>query len=151
MYSWVIFLHVLSVLGFLLAHGSSAAVMVRLRSECEPARIQALLDLSQAVSGLMNASALLLLITGIAGGFMGAWWGRGWIWASLALLIAVGLVMSVMGRLYFERLRRALVQAPDARPAALTAARDSGQPVLLAAVGLGGLVIITWLMWFKPF
>jgi cytochrome c biogenesis protein CcdA len=106
MYSWVVFLHVTSVLGFLLAHGNSAAVVIRLRGESEPARIQVLLDLSNAVSGLMSASALLLLLTGIVGAFMGDWWGRGWIWASLALLIAVGLVMSFLGRLYFERLRR---------------------------------------------
>ena len=158
MYTWVIFLHVLSVMGFLLAHGSAAVVMFRLRSERDPARIGALLDLSRAVGGLTAATALLLLLAGLAGGFMGSWWGRGWIWASLGLFIVIGVVMSSLGRVYFERVRRALAAAPgsataSAGPAAepVAAAIAAGQPLLVAAIGLGGLAVITWLMMFKPF
>ena len=162
MYIWVIFLHVVSVLGFLLAHGASAAVMFRVRSEREPGRIQALLDLANTVGGLVAITALLLFITGIVGGFMGHWWGRGWIWAALVLLLAISFVMSFLGRLYFDRVRRAIgvATAEDRkkglRPAALppeqlTAVLASGRPMLLAGVGLGGLTVITWLMMFKPF
>jgi len=60
MYTWLIYLHVFSVLGFLLAHGSSAAVMFRLRVERDPARIGALLDLARAVNGLTSATAVLV-------------------------------------------------------------------------------------------
>lgn len=163
MYTWVIFLHVFSVLGFLLAHGASAAVMFRVRAEREPVRLQALLDLSQAVGGLTSATALLLLVAGILGGFMGGWWGRGWIWAALVLFIAVGFVMSFLGRLYLERVRRAIgVAANEASRQAteppqpvsreqLVAVLNSGQPMALALIGLGGLAVITWLMIFKPF
>ncbi len=107
----------------------------------------------------MAVTALLLLLTGLALGFLGGWWGHGWIWASLALFLAISVVMSWQGRLYFERLRSALgahsasktANEPRALPAGeLAAVLASGQPVLLAVVGLGGLAVITWLMLFKP-
>jgi hypothetical protein len=163
MYIWVIYLHVLSVLGFLLAHGATATVMFKVRGERDSVRIQALLDLSPAVGGAMMGTLLLILITGILAGFMGGWWGRGWIWTALVLLIAISFVMSFMGRLYFERIRRALGLAtaedqkkkiappPALLPDQLAAVINSGQPMLLALIGLGGLAVITWLMMFKPF
>ena len=40
----------------------------------------------------MYLSLLLLLLTGIAGGFIGSWWSRGWIWAALVLVIT-GIVL----------------------------------------------------------
>ena len=163
MYAWIIFLHVFSVLSFMLAHGASAAVMFRVRAERELARIHALLDLAKAFSLSVTITSSLLLITGIIAGFMGGWWGRGWIWTSLALFIAISFVMSFMGRLYFDRVRRAIGVAtgadqkkkaiePEALPPdRLVAVLNSGQPMALAVVGLGGLAVILWLMMFKPF
>ena len=163
MYPWLIFLHVLSAFAFFLAHGATAAVMFKLRSERDPARLMALLDLSPFVGGIMTINLLLILLTGIVGGFMGRWWGQGWIWTALALLIAISFVMSFGGRLYFDRVRRALGQAspddirkkaappPAVSPDELGAVIRSGRPMLLMAVGLGGLAVITWLMMFKPF
>jgi MFS family permease len=163
MYAWLVLLHVLSTLGFLLAHGASAAVMLRLRAEREPARIHALLDLSRAVSGAVAITLLLILLTGIIGGFMGDWWGWGWIWVALVLLIAISVVMSFLGRLYFDRVRHAIgvptdddtkkkiAPPPALPPDQLVAVLNSGRPMLLAVVGLGGLAVITWLMMLKPF
>jgi Na+-transporting methylmalonyl-CoA/oxaloacetate decarboxylase gamma subunit len=163
MYPWLIFLHVISAFAFFLAHGATATVMFRLRSERDPARLMALLDLSPAVSGIMGITLLLLLVTGILAGFMGRLWGRGWIWAALILLIAITFMMSFIGRLYFDRVRHALGKATDedqrkknAPPPALTpdelaAVINAGRPTLLAVIGLGGLAVITWLMMFKPF
>jgi hypothetical protein len=156
-------MHVLSVFGFLFAHGTSAAVMFKVRRECDVARIRALLDLSAGLGGAMAVTALLLFVTGLVAGFMGGWWGRGWIWVSLALFVGVSVVMSALGRPYLERVRRAAGaasaadqrrqrEAPAALPAAdLGAVLASGRPGLVAAVGLGGLVVITWLMMVKPF
>jgi hypothetical protein len=162
MYTWIVFLHVLSVLSFLLAHGAAAAVMFRVRAEREPPRIHALLDLANAVSLSVTVTSSLLVIAGILAGFMGGWWGRGWIWTSLVLFIAISFVMSFMGRLYFDRVRRAIGVAtredqkkkiePQALPPdQLVAVLNSGQPMALSVVGLGGLAVITWLMIFKPF
>ena len=160
---WIKYLHVLSVLAFLIAHGATAAVMFKVPGERNPDRIMALLDLSPAVGGLMAIALLLILITGIVSGFMGNWWGRGWIWVALVLLIVITMVMSFMGRLYFDRVRHAIgvataeeqkkkIEAPPALPPdQLAAVINSGRPMVLAVIGLGGLAVITWLMMFKPF
>jgi len=80
-YPWLIFLHVLGVRSFLLAHGASAGVAFNLGREKEVARIRALLELSKGAVGTMNSSLLLVLVTGIASGFLSDWWGQYWIWA----------------------------------------------------------------------
>ena len=48
LYQIVVFLHVVFVLGYLLAHGVSAAVAFALKKERDLNRIRALLDLSAA-------------------------------------------------------------------------------------------------------
>ena len=163
MYNALIFVHVLSLFGFLFAHGASALVMFRVQRERDPARLHALLDLSQSMGVAMAITALLIFLSGLLGGFIGQWWGRGWIWVSLALFIAISIVMSVLGRPYLERVRRAigigtteeqrrkLPIAPALPPDELARVLASGRPALVAAVGLGGLVLITWLMMYKPF
>jgi len=163
MYEWIVFLHVLSAFGFLLAHGASAAVMLKVRGEKEAARLHALLDLSNAVGLWMAYTLLAVLVTGIVLGFMGGWWRSGWIWVSLVLLIALSVVMSFLGRMYLERVRHAigvptyddnkkkLAPPPPAGPEELARVLTGGRAVLLAVVGIGGLVVIVWLMMFKPF
>jgi hypothetical protein len=163
MYAWIVFLHVLSAFAFLLAHGASAAVMLKVRGEQERARLHALLDLSNAVGLWMAYTLLAVLVTGIILGFMGEWWRMGWIWVSLVLLVALSVVMSFLGRMYLERVRHAigvptydvtkkkLAPPPPAGPEELGRVLGSGQGVLLAVIGLGGLALIVWLMMFKPF
>jgi hypothetical protein len=163
MYRWIVFLHVLSAFGFLLAHGASAAVMFKVRGEQERARLHALLDLSNAVGLWMAYTLLAVLVTGIILGFMGGWWRSGWIWVSLVLLIVLSVVMSYLGRMYLERVRHAIgvptyddnkkqvAPPPPASPEVLSRVLAGGQARLLAAIGIGGLVLIVWLMMFKPF
>jgi hypothetical protein len=163
--SWVIFLHVLGVLGFVLFHGASAAVSFKLRGESEIPRIRALLDLSSATLGAMYAFFVLFLVAGIAAGFMGGWWtsGRLWIWASVALLIAIVVAMYAGPTRYYASLRSAAgipgnderrkgTPAPEPRsPAEIAALLASPMPIVAAVVGFGGLALILWLMLFKPF
>jgi len=162
MYNWIVFLHILSALAFMLAHGTSAAVMIQVRQECEPARLHALLDLSNAVSRWVAISALLLVVFGVIAGFMGAWWRQGWIWAALVVLVALSITMTTMGRFYLDRVRHAIgvatpqdvkanVQPTRLPPDQLLAVLNSGRPMALAGIGLAGLAIITWLMVLKPF
>ena len=73
------------------------------------------------------------------------------------------MVVSLQGRVYFERERRASgVTTPDDRkkkieplsalqPDALAALLNSGGPTLLAGLVLGGLAAINRLMMLKPF
>lgn len=162
MYPWLVYLHVIAVFGFLMAHGVSAAVALVLRRERDPRRLSALLALSGNTVGLMDGAFLILLITGIINGFIGHWWGRGWIWVSLALLLAIAIYMSVAATRYYHLVRRALGEPymlnykpqPAVAPvssAELDALLTNPLPVRLAAMGFGGLAVITWLMIFKPF
>lgn len=162
MYSWLVFLHIAGALGFMLAHGASASAAFALRRERRLERVQALLELSASSYGVMCLSLLVLLVSGIAAGFLGGWWGRGWIWASLGLLIAIGVAMSVWGSRIYGGARKAAglpyfengKQQPPLRPAGaaeIEARLAQGHPLPLTAIGLGGLGVILWLMVFKPF
>jgi small-conductance mechanosensitive channel len=157
----IVVLHVLGVIGFLLAHGVSATVLLRLRTERNPDTLRTLLDLSRRSVAVMSVGFVVWFLTGIAAGFSGNWWtsGRYWIWVSLAIAIVITGVMTPMGRFYLDRVRAAL--GMDAKgsfdstaqvdPVALEAAIASGRPGLLAAIGIGGLAILGWLMVAKPF
>jgi hypothetical protein len=157
----VVFLHVLGAFTFVLAHGASMLAAFRLRSEREPARIAALLDLSSFGIALMYIGLTVLVLAGIAAGFIGGYWGRGWIWAALAILVVVTGAMYALATPYYGRKRVAAgaqvpkqVAArmnPPASEADLAELATSNRPILLAAIGGIGLAAIIWLMLFKPF
>jgi hypothetical protein len=46
LYLWIVYVHVASAFGFVLARGVAVFVGFRIRHECDRARIAALLDLS---------------------------------------------------------------------------------------------------------
>lgn len=158
----IVVLHVLGVLLFALAHGVSAAVLLRIRSERDPAALRTLLDLSRRSVNVMSVGYLLWFLSGILAGFSGNWWtsGRLWIWVSLVIAIFISALMTPMGRFYLDRVRRAIGVDPKSGaydpaahvdPVALQAAIESGQPALVAAMGITGLLVIGWLMVAKPF
>jgi hypothetical protein len=163
LYNWVVFLHVVAAFGFAMSHGVSAAVAIRLRSERELERVRALLDLSQWSTTATYVALVVLLIAGIAAGFMASLWGRGWIWAAIVLLVLMFAFMFVRASVYYGELRRAAGVAyfdigarkpmpavvPD--PARLTQLLASSRPIELAVIGYLGLLAILWLMLLKPF
>jgi hypothetical protein len=162
MFRVFIFLHVLSVFIFLLAHGAGVKAMLAIRRERNLERIRSMIELSRSYTGVMYGSFLFILVSGIVGGFLGRWWGKGWIWVSLALLIAITFIMSYFGTQYFEKVLTALgletyetrkkgIVPKPASPSELEALLCGSHPVLLATSGVGGLVVILWLMMFKPF
>jgi amino acid transporter len=164
MYQWLVFAHILGVFGFLLAHGTAAAVTFALRRQREVERVRVLLDLSRGVTMVANVSLLVLLAAGITAGFMGNWWGQGWIWASLGLFILIGVTMTLLGSRPLNRIRQ-LVHADNPSRSetishsSLDTSAEKQLAVLLAAthswlltvIGGGGLALILWLMMFKPF
>ena len=83
MYTWFVFLHVLGVFGFLMAHGVSISVAFALRRERNFERVQTLLNLSASSIEVMLGSLAVLILSGVITGFMGHWWDKGWIWLSL--------------------------------------------------------------------
>jgi Predicted integral membrane protein (DUF2269) len=160
LYPWVVLVHVIAAFLFILAHGASAIVSFRLRAERDPTRILALLDLSASTIGPMYGTLGLLLLAGIAAGIMGNWFSKGWIWLALGIFVAITVLMYVVATTYYVGVRRALGQvragskepAPQPLPTEqLLALLDSRRPEAIAAIGVVGLVVILWLMEFKPF
>jgi hypothetical protein len=159
----IIYVHLIGVFIFLLAHGVSAGVLLRLRSERDPGAVRTLLDLSRRSFTVMSVGALIWLAGGLLAGFAGNWWTSGsyWIWVALALTIVIIGVMTPFGRLYFNRVRAAVGMDPrtgaitdpaaTVDPAALEAAISTGRPLLVASLGIGGIIVLAWLMMFKPF
>lgn len=161
-HQWIVFIHLLGVFGFLIAHGVSVGVLFRIRKERDPQTLRALLDLSNRSIAGMSVGAAVWFFAGILAGFSGNYWtsGRLWLWVSLGLTIAVVGVMTPLGRFWVDRVRRAVGVDPKSGqidptftpdPAAIDAAARSGRPMLLAAIGFGGVTVLAWLMMFKPF
>jgi len=157
-------LHILGAFGFLAIHGVSMAVVMRLRSERDRVRVRTLLELSAWSINALYLFLLVLLVAGILSGIAGAWWTSGqlWIWAGLGLLVLITVAMYAVLTTYFLKLRAAVgiptqkevklgiepVQLSDPELAVLLA---SPQPLIGAAIGVVGIVVIVWLMVLKPF
>lgn len=162
MYDFIKFLHVIAVFAFLMAHGISAGVAFALRGERSPERVRALLTHSASSYPVMYLSLLILMATGVINGFMGQWWAYGWIWLSLILLIAIVVLMTIFGSSVYGGARklaglpyfdRGKPQPPiePASEAEIDAQLSKGNPVLLVAIGFGGIAVIGYLMMFHPF
>ncbi len=162
LYKPVVFLHILAGFTYMLAHGASAAASFRLKRETSLERIRALLDLSVSTFSVMWISLLVMLLAGISLGFLGRWWGSGWIWVSLGLLIAMIVAMSAIASRQFHDIRRLAglsymqgsKEQPAVEPAPMSEILEQlskGNPHLLTTIGLGGWAVILWLMVFKPF
>jgi uncharacterized membrane protein len=155
MYPWIVFLHIVGVFGFLLTHGASVSVLLRLRKERDRQRIQTLLEFSGASMFGFYASIAVLLAAGVAAGFVGNWWRMLWIWLSLGLFLAISALMYVMASRYFRRIRAAVALRPSGAPMASDEELDellrAPRLPVIALIGYGGIVVILWLMIFKPF
>jgi MFS family permease len=175
MYRFWVYLHIAGVFGFLLAHGVSTFVAFRLRREHEVERIRALAELSSSTLGVFYVSLFALLVGGVVAGFVGHWWGDGWIWAAIGTLLAIMVAMYAIATPWLERVRlsvgvqrfdpaklkpkqRAKLEAKGrlgsgmpGTPQEIAAAVSSSRPFVLLVVGGGGLLAILWLMVFKPF
>lgn len=160
---WIVFLHVLSTLTFFLAHGASAAMAFQLRKEKELERIRALLDLSSSTINVMLISFLLLGLTGLALPFMLKLWNRGWIWASIVLMVLVAVQMGFASEKRYSRLRKLVglpyrqgnKNMPAEEPASIevvqTFIQNKLKVIEMIMVGYVIPMIVLWLMMFKPF
>ena len=153
-YSWWKFLHVLGVLAFVMFHGVSSVVAFRLRKERDRTRIAELLQFSGTSIRGMYVSLGVLILFGVIAGFDGDWWRFWWIWISLGLLVATLAVMYVVARPYYQQLKDAIQLRPSGVPRRSDEELDqimrSSASTLTIAWGTAALVIIAWLMIWKP-
>lgn len=149
-YPWIVFLHVAGAFGFVFGHGASAFVSLAIRRETDAERIGAMLRISQLSLMAMYPSLLLLLAAGVAAAFVGGWWGALWLWLAIGVLVLELVVMYALAAPYYMGLRRALTD-PGVTNDEVVTTISSSRPIVLAWVGIIGLLIIIWLMVVKPF
>ena len=159
---WIVYIHIVAAFAFVLSHGVSAYVAFRIRSERDPARIGALLDVSTTSLGAMYASLAVLLVAGILAAGVGGYFAARWPWAAIVTLVLVTGAMYPLASEYYTKVRHAIGQRTqrdkptDPAPVPLNAAGlavllDNRRPEAIAAVGIVGLLVILWLMVIKPF
>ena len=115
-YNWWKFLHVAGVVAFVLFHGVSVAVALRLRKERDRGRIAALLQLSGSTVQGMYAGLGWLIVFGAIAGIKGGWWNDGWFWLSIIVLVLVVAEMSAVARPYYQRVKEAVEMRPSGVP-----------------------------------
>ena len=154
MHRWWVLVHVAGAFGFVMAHGVSAYAVLRLRNERDPARVSQLLEMSSSSVGVMWNAIGLLLLGGILAGFTGHFWGQGWIWAAILLLIAVTIAMYAVATPWVKRLRTVSGAMAEGSRAVSQEQFEgilrSPRPYAIAAIGFAGLLAILFLMIFKP-
>ncbi|HET9346291.1 MAG TPA: hypothetical protein VFO05_11385 [Candidatus Limnocylindrales bacterium] len=162
LYPWVVLTHVLAAFGFAMAHGVSAFAAFAMRSSKEPAAVRTLLGVSGMSLGALYISLLLLLVAGIAAAIMGGWFGRGWPWAAIVVVVVIVGAMYAMASRYYANVRSAVglpsvndkKGEPPPEPVSqeeLARLLDTRRPEALAAIGFVGFVVLVWLMELKPF
>jgi len=159
---WLVFIHVLSAITFFLAHGASAAMIFKIRTETDFVRIRAMLDLSISTFKVGKNSFLGMAITGLIMPFLIHIWDKVWIWLSIILMLFVYFYMFWFDERAYKILRK-LVGLPymqgmkeyPAEPPASTeevaAHIKSINIVPLVVIGYGIPAFVLLLMIFKPF
>jgi 4-hydroxybenzoate polyprenyltransferase len=142
MYRWIVFIHIASVLGLLLVH--PVTVAFHLKQERDDTRIRELLEVSEAASTLRWVFFGLTLLSGVVLGFLGSWWSTVWIWAALAIFVLIGVVMNLYGGRMIDRI------ADTRDNIEMERLLSRFRPWTLAVTGTGGLLVILYLMLFKP-
>ncbi len=154
MYEWWKFIHLVGVVGFMAAHGTSMAATFLVRRLRDPAKISGVLQLSGATVGAFYVFTLLLLLGGIAAGLSGGWFSRYWIWISLVVFVAIAAMMFFTAKRYFDRVRKTITLIDGGTAVSdgdFDAILRSGQPTLVIGTGAVGILFIVYLMVLKPF
>jgi hypothetical protein len=146
LYIWLKFLHLAGLGVFLFGHGIAAGASLAQRARPATDVSRALLKLSMWSNAIAYPGLIVLIVTGVWMGFAGSWWGRGWIWASIAVFILLLGLMTFISLPYHQA--REKLKEPDS---VLTAHLDRTRPLLAAGIGTVGVLLLLFLMVFKPF
>ena len=142
MYQWIVFIHIASVLGLLLVH--PVTVAFHMKEERDDTRIRELLEVTEAASTLRWVFFGLTILSGLVLGVLGSWLSAAWIWIALAIFVLIGLAMNLYGGRMIDRIADTRDDAEMERLLARF------RPWILAVTGTGGLLVILYLMLFKP-
>lgn len=157
-YSWLVFSHIAGVALFVAAHGVSMFAAFSVRAQRDPRAVSVLLTASKRAVALAYVGLFLLVVGGVGAAISLGVMDRVWIIGSIVLLVAIMVAMYSIATTYYVGIRSlvgdGLERGDDDSPVvdrvALEARLDSRRPELLLSVGGSGLVILVWLMVFKP-
>jgi len=158
MYLWVVYLHVIVIFLFLIQHAVDIFVTFRLRDQKEPEGIYATYSfmLDNNTRNLRITFSLIIL-TGIAAGFISTWWKQGWMWTALGIMLLLWFGMRRIGSNYLTAVDNITDRAVKNRDdsSAIDKFRNElrarREPEILVSLSALGGAIILWLMMFKPF
>ena len=162
LYDWVVFGHIVAVILAFAGHGVSAIAMFAVRRERDRARLAAILDLSSSSLILAMIGLLVAMVLGIVAAIMGGHFAKFWPWAAIVILVVVIGSMTPLAGVPMNRVRKALGMKvygdkpsdPPRIPGTddeLAVALAGVRPELPAAIGVAGIVVLSWLMRAKPF
>jgi hypothetical protein len=142
------------VVSFMTCHGGSVFVLYRIRQTTDRQKILDLLTFSGETVIPMYISLIVLVVAGVVAGIGGSWFHFWWIWAAIGVLILTTALMTVTARPYFQRVKAACAVRPSGVPRASDeelAELVGGQTAnLITAIGTAGLLVILYLMIYKP-
>jgi hypothetical protein len=150
----LIFLHILSVMGLLATHGVSMFVLYRIREERDRRKILDFVTFSGETVMPMYVSIAAIVVTGVLAAFEFDRFGQLWLWVAIVLLFVTIVLMVLLARPYFRRVK----EACEVRPSGVPRVSDEelreilGGPTanVISAIGAIGLLAILYLMIFKP-
>ena len=155
MYRLWVFVHLVGVVGFLVTHGVSMWALFAVRAVDEDRdRILDWCETSKRTTMPMYISFGLLLLGGVAAGIDGALFADWWLLGSLLLLLVLTALMSVVASPHMKRLREGCTRWADGTYTMsddeLRAALEGPATTITVASGSIGLLVILYLMVFKP-
>ena len=154
-WQWWLLVHLTGVLVFVGAHGVSMFVMFRIRGERDRQRIAELITFSGTTTRPMYIGLAILTVGGVGAGLTLHLFSQWWLWIAIGiLLITIGL-MSGLAKPYFRRITASCEIRPSGVPRVsdeeLEQLLRSGEATMISLIGIVGLLLILYLMLFKPF
>jgi hypothetical protein len=145
-YATLRFLHLAGLGLFLFGHGVTGATSLVLRGPVSGAT-RTLLQMSQRAAAIYYPGILLVIVTGVWMAFLNHSWSMGWPWAAVVIVVVTFAAMFYVSRPYY--LARDAAKGSD--DGVLAERLKAARPMLALWVGVIALVLLLWLMVFKPF
>ena len=155
MYRYWFALHILGILAFLACHGVSMFVLYRIRRVgLDRDKIAELIAFNGTTVRPTYISLAVLVVAGFVAGFEGQWLNDWWIWIAIAVLVLTTVLMTAIAKPYFEKISASCGLRPSGIPRMsdeeLSELVHAGTAHLITVVGMVGLLVIVYLMIFKP-
>jgi hypothetical protein len=153
-YAWLVLLHLVGLVVFLLCHAVSMWVAFRIRGEPDRGGGEGVVAVSSRGNQVMYLGFILLGIGGLGAAAIAGWLTAAWVVASYVVLAVTLVAMWTMGSGFYYPLREGLAgteKTPrlDDEQLRATLVR-SRRPEALAGIGFTSLVVLVALMVLKP-